>query len=332
MSQARPWVACFGEALIDFLAEPGGADGAPRRFAEYAGGAPANVAAAVARLGGRARFVGMLGTDMFGDFLFDALAGMGVDTRDIVRTDAAPTALAFVSLDADGERSFSFRRPPAADLLFRESDLRADAFDDVAVLHVCSNSLTEAGIAAATLAAMRRARAAGARVSMDVNLRPSLWPAGSDPVPRVWAALDEAEIVKLCDGEARFLRQSLHDDDASEAALLERLWQGRAQLLLVTDGARPLRWFTRQARGEVSAFRVRAVDTTAAGDAFMGGLLHAFARQELDLGALLETPASIQALVRNGAACGALATTRHGAFAAMPAADALNELLQRDAP
>ncbi len=332
MSRSRPWVACFGEALVDFLAGAPARPGLPRQFAEYAGGAPANVAAAVARLGGQARFIGMLGTDMFGDFLLGELSRMGVDTRDVRRSDAAPTALAFVSLDAIGERSFSFRRPPAADLLFRESDLRADAFDDVGTLHVCSNSLTEVPIADATLAAMRRARGAGARVSMDVNLRPSLWPAGVDPAPRIWSALDEADIVKLCRGESLFLQASLGhvDADPAEAAVLERLWQGRARLVLVTDGDAPVRWFTRDARGEVAAYRVDVVDTTAAGDAFMGGVLHALSLQDpaLDLDRLLETPASVDALVRQGAACGALATTRHGAFAAMPDAEALRQLMQ----
>src|SRR5437868_7004314 len=115
-------IACFGEALIDFLARPGAAPAEPTAFLQFAGGAPANVAVAAARLGAHSAFVGMLGADMFGDFLLASLGEAGVDTSGIVRTAAAPTALAFVQLDADGERSFSFYRPPAADLLFREVD------------------------------------------------------------------------------------------------------------------------------------------------------------------------------------------------------------------
>ena len=109
----RTAIACFGEALIDFLAEPV-RDDAPRRFTEHAGGAPANVAVGVARLGGDARFVGMLSRDMFGDALLAQFARYHVDTTQVRRTADARTALAFVSLSPDGERSFNFYRPPAA--------------------------------------------------------------------------------------------------------------------------------------------------------------------------------------------------------------------------
>src|SRR5262245_30406826 len=197
----RTAIVCFGEALIDFLAVPASA-GEPRRFVEYAGGAPANVSAAVARLGGNARFVGMLGADMFGEFLMSQLRTFGVDTRYTVHTSAARTALAFVSLDSEGERSFSFYRPPAADLLFREEHFDPACFADAVALHVCSNSLTEAEIAATTVAGMGLARANGALVSMDLNLRPSLWPEGVDPAPRLWEALAEADLIKLCRSEA----------------------------------------------------------------------------------------------------------------------------------
>ena len=309
-------VVCFGEALVDFLARPG-EPGAPRHFVEYAGGAPANVAVAVARLGGHARFVGMLGTDLFGDMLAAQLAEAGVDTTCVRRTAQAKTALAFVSLDAYGERSFSFYRPPAADLLFRESDFDAACFDDAAVFHVCSNSLTEPGVAAATLAGMRRARDAGALVSMDLNLRPALWPEGVDPTPRLWDALEQADLVKLCVGELDFLGGA----HGSADDVLRRLGAARAQCVLVTDGAAPIRWFTRTRQGIAPTFTVAAIDTTAAGDAFVGGWLHALAEHQIapdTLGAFLDHPEHLAAALRHAAACGALATTRHGAFAAMP--------------
>ncbi|MDE3071970.1 MAG: carbohydrate kinase, partial [Pseudomonadota bacterium] len=173
-------VLCFGEALIDFHAEGRDPYGYPRAFVPFAGGAPANVAVAVAKLGGAARFAGMLGTDLFGDLLLDSLRRAGVDTRDVARTGEANTALAFVALDAHGERSFSFYRPPSADLLFRPGHFRADAFADTAVFHVCSNSMTEPLAAETTREGMRRARAAGALVSFDLNLRPALWPRDAD--------------------------------------------------------------------------------------------------------------------------------------------------------
>ena len=115
-------VYCFGEALIDFHAEPRG--GALPAFIPHPGGAPANVAVATARLGDASAFVGMFGRDVFGDLLLKGLSDAGVDTRYTRRTDAANTALAFVSHDARGDRSFSFYRPPPPCAAWRARALR----------------------------------------------------------------------------------------------------------------------------------------------------------------------------------------------------------------
>lgn len=323
-STARTAIVCFGEALVDFLARPPARPGEPRHFVEYAGGAPANVAVAVARLGGEGRFVGMLGHDMFGDMLEAQLRDAAVDTRWIRRTAAAKTALAFVSLDAQGERSFSFYRPPAADLLFRDDDFDPACFDDAAVFHVCSNSLTDDAIAAATLAGMQRARAAGALVSMDLNLRPALWPDGVDPTPRLWQALAQADLVKLCRSELDALARD-HGVDAA----LQRLLDGRTQCVVVTNGAAPIHWLTRTRQGVISTLMVGAIDTTAAGDAFVGAWLQALVAGGLtrdDAAGYFEQGALHEPL-RFAAAAGALATTRHGAFAAMPTRPEVERLL-----
>ena len=317
-------IVCFGEALIDFLAEPV-QENQPRAFVQHAGGAPANVAVAVARLGGAAEFVGMLGADMFGDFLADCLRSMSVGVAHVRRTTVAPTALAFVSIDARGERSFSFYRPPAADLLFRAEDFDAGVFEAAAVFHVCSNSLTEAAIADTTLAGMRRARAAGALVSFDMNLRPALWSSDIDPLPRIRAALTEADVVKLSAEEFAFLGGREREDD-----VLDALWLGATRLLIVTDGGAALRWYTRRRRGRMATFDVQVIDSNAAGDAFVGGLLFQLARRGIAPSALCEFAADDAALLpslRFAAACGAFAVTRPGAFAAMPALADIETLL-----
>lgn len=320
-------ILCFGEALIDFLARPGDVPDAPRTFVQYAGGAPANVAVAAARLGGDAQFVGMLGNDMFGDFLHGSLRDAGVGTAGIVRTDAAKTALAFVALDADGERSFNFYRPPAADLLFRDDHFQPAMFDGAACFHACSNSLTEPGIAEATLAGMHRARAAGALVSVDLNLRPMLWPEGTDPHPWLWRLLESADIVKLARNELDFLAASLGGEDI----VLRRLLSAHARLVLVTDGAADTQWHSPSARGAARGYRVRAIDTTGAGDAFVGGLLFRLAQQGVDgrgIDAFAGDPDAIDDTIRFAAAVGALAVTRHGAFAAMPTLTEVRQLMQ----
>jgi fructokinase len=329
---ARPphSVVCFGEALIDFLARPESDSRTPQAFVQYAGGAPANVAVAVARLGGRAQFVGMLGQDMFGDFLLDSLRSAGVDTTYVARTAQARTALAFVSLDENGERHFSFYRPPSADLLFAPVHFHPRCFEEMGIFHLCSNSLTQADIALTTIQGMRRARESGALVSMDMNFRPALWPVDCAPHVRLWDALRNADLVKLAQSELDFLAA----DSGNEALVLAELWRGRAQWVIVTDGAAPIRWYSRSRRGSVATFAMQVVDTTAAGDAFMGGLLYRLAECAVDAKALpdfiADTPASEDAL-RFGAAVGALAVTRHGAFAAMPTLSEVQRLLREAA-
>jgi len=306
-------ILCFGEALIDFHSEGGDEAGFPRSFVPYAGGAPANVAVAVARLGGDAAFAGMLGKDMFGDFLLASLHRFGVNTDGVARTDEANTALAFVSLDAHGERSFSFYRPPSADLLFRPMHFHAEGFRGTSVFHVCSNSMTDAALAETTREGMRRAHDAGALVSFDLNLRPALWPRDVEPRPLLWPALHLADVVKLSAEEFAWLA-----DDGE--AVLDRLWRGATRLLVVTDAALPLRWFRPEASGELPGYRVDAVDSTGAGDAFVGGLLHQLATQAIGPGDLDRWTGSLphlHAALRYASACGALAVTRHGSFAAM---------------
>lgn len=319
-------IVCFGEALIDFHAQAPLEPGAPAQFVQYAGGAPANVAVAVARLGGSAAYVGMLGRDLFADFLLESFATAGVDARYVVRTGAANTGLAFVSLDADGERRFSFYRPPAADLLFRPEHFDQACFDRAEFFHACSNSLTEAKIAATTVEGMHRARQAGALVSFDVNLRLALWPRNLDPRSRIWAALEEADVVKLCTEELAFLAAPL----GNERAVFDRLLNGRATLVLVTDGAAPIRYVTRERQGTAPTFVVNVVNTNAAGDAFMGGFLYRLAREKIGRAELVRFCAAepLAATLRFAAACGALAVTRHGAFTAMPALAEVDVLLK----
>lgn len=323
-------ILCFGEALIDFHAQRPAAAHMLPTFVPHPGGAPANVSVAIARLGGRVGFAGMLGQDMFGDMLLTHLGDAGVDTSTVQRTDAANTALAFVALDTHGERSFSFYRPPAADLLFRADDFDSDTVAATTIFHAGSCSLTEAPIAAATWAGMRLARNNGALVSFDMNLRPALWANGEDPAQRLWPALELAHVVKLSGEEMHFLAT----DAGDTAAAQKRLWQGGTQLLLVTDGSAPLQWFTPTASGTLPVYAVRAVDSTGAGDAFVGGLLYGLTEAGVTpatLDALMADAERRDAWLRFATACGALAVTRTGSFAAMPDRAAVELFLERHA-
>jgi fructokinase len=186
--------------------------------------------------------------------------------------------------------------------------------------------MTEPASATTTLQGMTRARETGALVSFDMNLRPALWPRDGDPAPTIWRALALAAFVKLSAEELAFLAVSA----GSEAAVLERLWSGGTQFVVITDGERALRWFTRNATGGMSPFAVRVVDSTGAGDAFVGGFLHALVAAG-SLPALLEDGTRRDAALRFAAACGALAVTRTGSFAAMPALADVHAFLEQHA-
>ena len=318
-------VIAFGEALVDMLSSRlGDQASGPESFTPYAGGAPANVAVACARLGVPSRFLGMLGKDHFGDFLATELACHGVDTSGVVRTREARTALAFVSRDADGERTFDFYRPPAADLLYRLEHLPAGIFAEPAILHLCSNSLTEPEIAETTLAMADMARRAGCLVSVDANLRHNLWDDGSADITLVTRLIDAADLLKLASDELDYLRA----DHPRDAWLAERLAAG-VKLAIITNGPGEVTLKGATLEERVMPPKVTAVDTTAAGDAFIGGLLVELA----DLTARTGIDADwyhdrdfLRRAVQTACRCGAHAVARPGAYAALPNRDDLERL------
>lgn len=307
-------VIAFGEALVDMLSSRLGeaAGDAPEVFTPYAGGAPANVAVACARLGVPSRFLGMLGEDHFGDFLASELAAHGVDTGGVVRTREARTALAFVSRDAHGERTFDFYRPPAADLLYRLEHLPAGVFAEPAIVHLCTNSLTEPEIAETTLAMAELARRAGCLVSVDANLRHNLWADGAADITLVTRLLDAADLIKLSRDELDFLRA----DHPEDAWLAERLAAG-VKFAVITDGPGKVALKGVGLDDRVTPPEVQAVDTTAGGDAFIGGLLAELAEHGID-GEWHRDTAFLHRAVETACRCGAHAVTRPGAYAALP--------------
>src|SRR5512136_3126909 len=169
-------IAC-GELLIDFVSTESGVTlGQAPGFQKAPGGAPANVAVGVARLGYRAGFLGQVGDDDFGHFLAETVAEAGVDVGGLLFSPAARTALAFVSLRSDGERSFMFYRHPSADMLWRPEDVNREYVSSTRIFHHGSISLINEPSRSATLAAVEYARAGGALISYDPNLRLALWP------------------------------------------------------------------------------------------------------------------------------------------------------------
>ena len=306
-------ILCFGEALIDFLTSGHNQQGPLNLpvFCQYPGGAPANAAVAVARLGGKAYFAGQVSQDMFGNFLRDALIAYGVNTSFLLQHPTASTALAFVALDDKGERSFSFHRHQTADVILRADQVSDLWFSGDTILHFCSNTLTTAAIANCTHAVVAKAKAAGNLISFDVNLRHNLWESGKADRAVVNPLVAQADLVKFCRDELDYLAQG-----QTEAYIESNLAAG-CQLILVTDGAKPIEYFTQASKGLITPPQVQAVDTTAGGDAFIGGFLYALSGQS-DLATLCNQPQKLQQLLHFAAHCGAYAVTQPGAFTALP--------------
>ena len=307
----------IGEALIDMIPTRSGCAFAEvPSFMPRIGGAPANVCGAFARLGGRAALLTQLGDDPFGHMLADRLAGYGIDVSRVPFTAAANTALAFVSLGADGNRTFSFYRNPSADLLYAADQIDPAWFRDAFALHFCSVGLVESPMRGAHSAAIAAARQAGAIVSFDPNLRFPLWPDRQALHRTVWEFLPQADILKISDEELEFLTGT-----TDIRAALPRLFTGRVQLILYTCGSAGARAFTRSAEGFAPCAPVRAVDTTGAGDGFIGSFLWQLNRDGVTAASLptLTAPALAEYLQGSNAFCG-VSVQAHGAIDSYPAA------------
>ena len=305
----------IGEALIDMIPAQTGCDFSEvTAFSPQVGGAPANVCAAFARLGGKSALLTQLGDDPFGHKIAAELAAVGVDTSHICFTDAANTSLAFVSLQADGNRTFSFYRNPAADMLYAPENVQEDWFSDAFALHFCSVALVPSPMCEAHRRAIALAHAAGAMVSFDPNLRFPLWKDRAQLKKTVLEFLPEAEMLKISDEELEFLTGTRSIEQA-----LPVLLRGRVQLVLYTCGGSGAWAFTRGARAYVPAESVHATDTTGAGDGFAGAFLACLAERDVTAGTLGALPeeALRQMLQFSSRFCG-LSVQRRGAIASYP--------------
>ena len=307
-------VVCLGELLIDFVAlEHGVSVGEASGFKKAPGGAPANVAVAVARLGHASAFLGQVGDDPFGHYLADVLAADKIDVSGLRFSAEARTALAFVSLRADGERSFMFYRHPSADMLMRPEDVALDVLKGKQIFHFGSITMINEPSRSATLKAAEAARAGGLMISYDPNLRLALWPDAQAARAGMLAGLDYANIVKVSEEEVEFLTG---DQDVTS------LWRDSIQLIAVTEGAGGATLWTRNSQQHVPGYKVQAVDTTGAGDGFVAGLLVGLLEHKGDYVIHLES------IVQFANAVGALTTTQIGAIPALPTRAAVEQFMR----
>ncbi|CAN8253374.1 unnamed protein product [Cochlearia groenlandica] len=312
--------------LIDFVPTVGGVSLAEApAFKKAPGGAPANVAVGVSRLGGSSAFIGKVGDDEFGRMLADILRLNNVDNSGMRFDHNARTALAFVTLRADGEREFLFFRHPSADMLLSESELDKNLIQKAKIFHYGSISLIEEPCRSTQLAAMKIAKNSGSLLSYDPNLRLPLWPSEEAARKEIMSIWDSADVIKVSEDEITFLTGG--DDPYDDEVVLQKLFHPNLKLLVVSEGPNGCRYYTKEFKGKVGGVKVKAVDTTGAGDAFVSGLLNSLAS---DL-TILKDEKKLREALFFANACGAITVTERGAIPAMPTMNAVQDLITSSA-
>lgn len=259
----------IGEALIDFIPSQTGCEfNEVKSFSPLTGGAPANVCGAFTRLGGKSRIITQLGCDPFGKKIKDEFDSYGIDTSCICFTPQANTALAFVSLTANGDRTFSFYRNPSADMLMDKNQIKENWFADAYALHFCSVSLGNFPMRDAHKAAIEYAKANNSVISFDPNLRFQLWNDTDALKNTVREFIPHADILKISDEELEFITGTA---DMNKA--VNDLFECGVKLIIYTCGSNGAYAFTPTSHAFAPAYKVKAVDTTGAGDGFIGSFL-----------------------------------------------------------
>lgn len=319
-----PRILCLGEILFDCLADQLG-----REYPEvtswtpYPGGAPANVACGLVKLGTPAGFIGCVGQDEAGDELVQLLAAVGVDITGIQRHPTAPTRQVYVTRSSTGERYFAgfgeISTAEFADTRLRAAQLPASLFTQADYLVLGTLELAYPESRQAIYHALALARQHQLKIFIDLNWRPVFWLDEAAAPPLIQQVLAQANLVKCSDEEAQWLWQT--DEPTAIAQKLSNV-----QGVLVTAGERGCTYCLGNNCGQMPAFEVAVADTTGAGDGFVAGFLH----QCCQYGeSIYQDADAAQAAVTYASAVGALTAAKPGAIAAQPTAAEVREFLNQ---
>lgn len=319
-------VITIGEALIDFIPNQKGC-GLKEvvGFERVAGGAPANVAAVVAKLGGKANFISQLGQDAFGDYIIDVLKEANVNTDYVLRSNKANTGLAFVSLKEDGNRDFSFYRNPSADMLLDKGEINKAWFNNCHSLHFCSVDLIECPMKEAHKKAIEYALESGSIISFDPNVRLPLWDSEDACREAILEFLPLAHIVKISDEELEFITGFDNIEEAKNV-----LFKGNVKMVLFTKGKDGAELYTKDKIVKIQGNIVEAIDTTGAGDSFIGAFLFKLLENNVELNNIEELDNEVMKeylLFANHYA--AYSTTKKGAISSYATLEEINRYMNK---
>ncbi len=305
-------VVCLGELLIDFTTLKSGESVIESEcFTKNAGGSPANTCAGVAALGGSSAFLGKVGDDSFGRYLYKTLKDKGVDVSGLRLTKEAMTKLAFVDNITPDDRQFIFYGKPSADELYNTDDLDNGILSEARIFHFGSIALVNDCVYQAAVQAAGTARSKGALISYDPNIRLNMWPGESAARQRSAECLRMADIVKLSDEEMEVVTGT---NDINEALDIMNLMGVR--IAVITQGSRGVSYCWGSVKGFVPAYDVVSADATGAGDSFAAGLLFQIARQNRPIDQYDES--LVRGVIAFAAKVAAIVVTKPGAIPAMP--------------
>ncbi|MBE7000207.1 MAG: hypothetical protein E7428_08475 [Ruminococcaceae bacterium] len=308
-------VVSLGELIVDMLSSTQDASIAESAsFIPAPGGAPANVAVGCVRQGVSATYIGKVGEDAFGHFMYETMASQGVDASGIAFDPDARTTLNFNARRADGVRECLFYRHPGADMRLSAEDIRPELFQGAEVLHFGSVTLSSKNGCEATDRAIALARENGMWVSYDPNLRLGLWTAPEAEIREtILSYFPKADFVKISDDESEFILGT-----GVPCEIAEKLFAMGVKLVVVTMGAKGCYWTDGKASGSFDAMKgIEAIDTTGAGDSFVASMVsHLVWRKTEGLPLVADQAYADACDFANRA--GALATTKIGAIPALP--------------
>ncbi len=313
-------VISLGEALIDFIP----LDQGNLTYQKSPGGAPANVSVGLARLGVKSTFLGKVGDDVLGRFLQETLSNYGVDVSTMILTESARTGVVFVTNAEDGERSFDFYINPSADRFLNSEEINEAVFTKHRILHFGSISMISEPSRSATKKAVQTAKDKGMLISYDPNLRLGLWESEERAKETIVSMLSEADILKLSEEELTFIT----GEENIEAGI-KKLAHYRIPVIFITMGGEGSLVFTPEYSLRVPAMKVKAVDTTGAGDAFVSGILYGFNEYEGILSDL--TKDELKQMTEFASVSGALAAATKGAMSALPTKSEVEDILMKNA-
>lgn len=315
-------VTALGEVLIDFTPS-GHSEKGHVLFETNPGGAPANVLAALSRLNKKTAFIGKVGQDQFGHLLKCVLEDQKIDNSNLLFSETVNTTLAFVHLDEKGDRSFSFYRNPGADIMLEKDEIDEETIQQSRIFHFGSLSLTNEPAAAATFTALEYAQKHKVTVSYDPNLRIPLWRSHDEAKRQILKGFEYADIVKISEEELEFLTG--YCDVAKGTEVLQE--QYGTAVIFVTLGPEGCFYRSKHVSGQKEGYEVNVVDTTGAGDAFVGGVLYQFLEINKPLDHL--TVADFEEMVTFANLMGALTTEGKGGIPSIPTIDQVERFLKR---